>query len=98
MDPLTIGTFTIAAVVIFETAGNGVIITAEENIFNVRAGGDSLEDSRRNKTDIRVRTVSRARRVPQNYFDQSTMFATGTASSWGEEVPGKWSIHPTCIE
>jgi hypothetical protein len=30
MDPLTIGTFTIAAVVIFETAGNGVIMTAEE--------------------------------------------------------------------
>jgi hypothetical protein len=40
VDSLTIGTFTIAAVVISEATGDGEIVAAEENVFDVRASRD----------------------------------------------------------
>lgn len=95
---LTIGTCTIAAVVIFETTGDGESTTAEEDVFNVRVDKSGLGNSRWNETDISAGTTARARRVPQSCFDYSAMFAIRAAVSWGKEVSKKRSIRPTRME
>ena len=45
VDPLTIGTFTIAAVVISEATGDGECMTAGKDIFSLRANQGGPENS-----------------------------------------------------
>ena len=54
---------------IFETTGDGEIMTAEKDVSNVRANRGGLENSRRDKADVSVRTVAGERWVPQSYID-----------------------------
>ena len=94
MDPLTIGTFTIAAVVISETTGDGECMPAGKDVFNLRANQGGPENSRGDKADVTAGTTARTRRVLQSRFDQCTMFAVEKTVSWGG-VLGKRLTHPT---
>jgi hypothetical protein len=90
VDPLTIGTFTIAAVVISETTGDGECMTAEVDFFNLRANQGGPENSRGDKADVTAGSTARTRRVLQGRFDKSTMFAVEKAVPWGE-----WGVRRT---
>ena len=84
VDPLTICTFTIAAVVISEATGDGECMTAGKDVFSLRANEGGRENSRRDKADVTAGTTARARWVLQGRFDQSTMFAVEKTVPWGE--------------
>ena len=54
---------------IFKTTGDGEVVTVENDVSNVGANRGSLENSRRDKVDVSVRTVAGERWVPQSYID-----------------------------
>ena len=96
MNPLTIGTFTIAAVVVTETCGNRERVATEGNLFSVpHVDRSRPENSRRDKAEISTGTTSRARWVLQGRFKQSTMLAVETTFSYRKRDIRRHSIPRT---